>query len=277
METGIYLITNNINNKVYVGSAVNFKKRWTKKYNNHLENAFKKYGKENFFFHILEEVELDKKLLEIRETWWIDWFDATNPELGYNILKIANSSLGYKHNNISLEKMCGRKLTEKQKEHLSKIKTENPSLYWLGKNRDENTKTKISRTRKKRFASGEIENFWKNKTLPLEICEKMSQNKKKYYETHESPMKGKNHTNETKEIIKEKAIERYKNGAKPHNKTSIELVEKIENILSNDRMSYKKVAELFSISIASVNRIVKNMKNNGSMSKTYNSINRKRK
>lgn len=74
MNSGIYLITNNINNKVYVGQAINFKNRWASKYNRYLKRAIIKYGKENFYFHILEEVEIDKELLNLREQWWMDFF-----------------------------------------------------------------------------------------------------------------------------------------------------------------------------------------------------------
>jgi group I intron endonuclease len=62
---GIYLITNLINKKVYVGKSVNIKQRWQ----NHkylvsncplLARAIKKYGRDNFSISILQVVDLDR-------------------------------------------------------------------------------------------------------------------------------------------------------------------------------------------------------------------------
>ena len=53
----LYKITNNINQKIYIGITNNYKKRWA----NHgtedtvISNAIKKYGKENFTFEVLFE------------------------------------------------------------------------------------------------------------------------------------------------------------------------------------------------------------------------------
>lgn len=63
-NSGIYLIMNQINGKGYVGQAVNIEERWKQhKYrlngqyhgNKHLQNAWNKYGKDNFVFIILEK------------------------------------------------------------------------------------------------------------------------------------------------------------------------------------------------------------------------------
>lgn len=112
----IYMIYNNINNKFYIGSAIT--NRINMRFRNHcihgtgskvINNSIKKYGLQNFFFIILEyfpgfvkKENLDKnhiKLLE-RETYYIEKY---NPE--YNILKLAHSSLGYKHTEDTKIKM----------------------------------------------------------------------------------------------------------------------------------------------------------------------------
>ena len=90
MSSGVYKITNKINGKFYIGSAINCFKRWCKKYNEHLESAFKKYGKENFIFEIIENVEDTSKLIE-REQYYMD---LLKPE--YNKRSIASSNLGIK-------------------------------------------------------------------------------------------------------------------------------------------------------------------------------------
>ena len=86
----IYKITNDINNKVYVGQTVKtIKKRWqqhkcnsTKDYFKQitLYKAFNKYGIEHFHMEEIEEVE--NNLLDEREKYWIKFYDSYNH--GYN-------------------------------------------------------------------------------------------------------------------------------------------------------------------------------------------------
>lgn len=89
---GIYKITNNINNKIYIGKSNNIERRfkehqspyeWSRTPNKPLYLAFQKYGLMNFTFDIIEDCE-DINLNE-REQYWIDYYNATNPEIGYNI------------------------------------------------------------------------------------------------------------------------------------------------------------------------------------------------
>lgn len=55
--TGIYKITNSINNKIYIGSAINIYRRFVthnhllrnnKHFNSHLQSSWNKYKSENF-------------------------------------------------------------------------------------------------------------------------------------------------------------------------------------------------------------------------------------
>ena len=106
IKSGIYKIVNLVNYKIYVGSAFNLKERFRSHRNElrrkvhvniPLQNAWNKYGEENFKFEILEKVSDITKLLE-REQFYLDMFkcfaDADN---GYNILKIAGSRHGMVH------------------------------------------------------------------------------------------------------------------------------------------------------------------------------------
>lgn len=63
MYSGIYKIENTINSKVYVGSSNNIKVRWRKHKallrhnkhpNQHLQNAWNKYGEDMFIFSVIE-------------------------------------------------------------------------------------------------------------------------------------------------------------------------------------------------------------------------------
>lgn len=102
IDFGIYIIKNIKNNKVYVGSTVNIKRRkrnhfWDLKNNKHdndyLQKSYNKYGKENFIFEVIEYVEDKSKLLE-REQFWIDKLNVCDRSIGYNICKIAGNTLG---------------------------------------------------------------------------------------------------------------------------------------------------------------------------------------
>lgn len=76
MTVGIYKITNNINNKCYIGQSRNVEKRWENhKYRNldyPLYRAFRKYGIQNFTFEIIEECSVDE--LNSKEAYWIEYY-----------------------------------------------------------------------------------------------------------------------------------------------------------------------------------------------------------
>lgn len=95
-NSGIYMIQNLINGKMYIGSSYNIFKRTSKhktelKHNKHcnayLQNAFNKYGLHNFIFLELEFCE--KEELLIREQFYLDKYQSYKEENGYNILKSA--------------------------------------------------------------------------------------------------------------------------------------------------------------------------------------------
>lgn len=69
---GIYSITNTINNKIYIGSSCDIKRRWrhhkqhlTKNIHHciHLQRAWNKYGEKNFIFDIVTRCEKDDLLI----------------------------------------------------------------------------------------------------------------------------------------------------------------------------------------------------------------------
>ena len=109
-KTGIYLWTNILNGKKYVGSSNNLKRRFLEYYNvNRLlkENsmpiyaALLKHGYHNFSLTILEFCEAND--LMNREKYY---FEVYTPE--YNILKTPGSPFrgsGWKHTEASIENM----------------------------------------------------------------------------------------------------------------------------------------------------------------------------
>jgi group I intron endonuclease len=80
----IYKTTNLINGKIYIG-------KYEGKYNYYIgsgkiiKRAIEKYGKENFKRETLEDNIEDHKLLCEREIYWINFYNSTDPKIGYNI------------------------------------------------------------------------------------------------------------------------------------------------------------------------------------------------
>jgi len=110
---GIYKIENIINKKLYVGSSVNIYSRWcvhldllrkNKHENQYLQNAFNKYGENNFIFNIIEIVN-DKNDLLNKEQYWIDKLKVCDRTIGYNLNPIAGNSLGRNTSEQTKEKL----------------------------------------------------------------------------------------------------------------------------------------------------------------------------
>jgi len=79
----IYLTTNLVNNKKYIGVDTKNNKYYFGS-GTIIKQALKKYGKNNFTKEILETNE-DKKYIFEREKYWIDYYDAINSEDFYNL------------------------------------------------------------------------------------------------------------------------------------------------------------------------------------------------
>jgi group I intron endonuclease len=110
-KSGVYLFYNKLNSNSYIGSGVDLTDRLGDYFSNTYLNksstqtslivkAIKKYSLDNFSLTILEYVP-ERKLAVIKEQIWID---KVNPE--YNTLKLAGSSLGYKHTEESRFKIA---------------------------------------------------------------------------------------------------------------------------------------------------------------------------
>jgi group I intron endonuclease len=110
--SGVYLIVNNANGRVYVGSSVNITARWCghkralsqgKSPCVKLQRAWDKYGESSFSFQVIEHVAPQKELLIEAEQRWLDLYQSF--DTGYNTLKKAYSHLGAKRSPESREKL----------------------------------------------------------------------------------------------------------------------------------------------------------------------------
>lgn len=158
MLSGIYKIRNIINGHVYIGSAVNFKRRFKDHKNKlnrntshcpHLQAAWNKYGKDSFVFEIIEYV--NPEILLEREQFYID---SLIDNMKYNSMRIAQSHTGMKRSAETIEKMKisaqNRKRPSLTEEHRKNI-----SIALKGVKRSEETRTKMSLANKGKILTAE--------------------------------------------------------------------------------------------------------------------------
>ena len=111
--SGVYKVTNPVNGKFYIGSAVDIRRRWQdhrydvetrELVSTYFYCTLKKYGPESFIWEVLEEIDLsdveDKKhkrlFLKYLEQFYLDTLTPWKPEIGYNHNPKAYSCLGRK-------------------------------------------------------------------------------------------------------------------------------------------------------------------------------------
>lgn len=92
----IYLVTNNVNGKRYIGQTIRpLLERWKDhcraKDNNYFHNAIRKYGKENFTLEIIDVANSANELDE-KEIFWINKMNTLFP-YGYNLKQGGNVSM----------------------------------------------------------------------------------------------------------------------------------------------------------------------------------------
>lgn len=134
---GIYGIVNKTNGKAYVGqTGERFLRRywhhqWKLRDDSHdnmyLQNAWNKYGEDNFEYVVLEVVE-DLSLLDELEIKYIDYYKQSN--LSYNMLLGGGGRRGFK-----MSENTKKLIAEKNRQHM------------LGTKHSKETKKKMSETR----------------------------------------------------------------------------------------------------------------------------------
>lgn len=93
---GIYRIRNLVTGSVYIGHTVDFRMRWSchktdlnsgAHFNQHLLNAWRKYGAKNFEFEVVEHCE--ESALTVREQHWLNVSYMTSGLEVYNLSPVA--------------------------------------------------------------------------------------------------------------------------------------------------------------------------------------------
>lgn len=148
----------------------------------HLQAAWNKYGEQAFRFQVLERCPPVREQIIRCEQRWLDLRRSYLPERGYNSSPTAGSNLGYKHSDSARQRMSasaqrkppiseatrqrisetskGRRHTEKSRKKLSekartreatpagRIARQATIAGSLGKPKTEETKNKVSRSRR---------------------------------------------------------------------------------------------------------------------------------
>jgi len=204
MKSGIYLIKNTVNNKVYVGSAVNISKRWEKHkhllkegkhHSCHLQSAWNIYGEQSFTFDIIEEVSNPEHLLAYEQVY-LDYYKSYEDDKGYNICKVAGSRVGMKHSKETRSKMSeaqkGKILSEEHKKKMSEAQK--------GKIISEETKRKIGEASKGRNVGKKRSEETRRKMSEVHKCKIFSEEtKRKIGEAS----KARKHSEESKKKMRE--------------------------------------------------------------------------
>ena len=171
MSQGIYKIINVVNNKFYVGSAVDLKRRKTRHFselrrgkhkNRHLQASWVKYGEQAFVFVVVEEVFSDDDLLATENRWLKEHVgkdycynlatDATAPMLGISGEKSPTWGRKRTLEELSAQSWLGRTHKPESKEKIR--------AFLIGKPRLASVREKISAA-----LSGEG-NYWYGKQRP---------------------------------------------------------------------------------------------------------------
>lgn len=171
MARGIYKIINVVNNKFYVGSAVDLKRRKTRHFselrnnkhsNGRLQNSWNKYGEQAFVFVVVEELSEAADLLAAENVWLKEHVgkdycynlgvDATAPMMGFG--GELSPTWGRKR---TPEELAAQNWKGKKHNPESKAKIRE---FLLGKPKSAEVRAKISAT-----LSGEG-NYWFGKKRP---------------------------------------------------------------------------------------------------------------
>jgi group I intron endonuclease len=164
-RSGVYSFKNKLDGKRYIGTSVDLEKRKrqhlrglrrNKHENSRLQNAWNKYGEDNFEYEVLQRCP--KVECVEWEAAWILIFETTDRDKGYNICPHGTCKLGTKFSDEAKAKMSAaqkRRLEnpDTREEMLSRLRK--GPLSNIGKKRSKETRKKISDAHKGKVVSEE--------------------------------------------------------------------------------------------------------------------------
>lgn len=148
---GIYKITNKINNKVYIGQTINYKKRSKRHFsyllrnshhNLYLQRSYNKYGKDAFSIEMIKECEISE--LDQLEKDYILKYNSIDREYGYNLM-----DGGQKYRNFTDDVKMRMSLARKGKK-LTKEHCRNISIGQKGRIITQDAINKANKTKKEK-------------------------------------------------------------------------------------------------------------------------------
>ena len=171
LKSGIYKITNKVNNKIYIGSAKRFKERARdhlrslkrqKHHNKYLQRSFNEHGSDAFIFEVLEVTDRKTTLQrrKVEQKYLDEQISLGNWDNCYNFAKKTVRKQG--------------PWSYTPEETRKKL-----SLAGIGKKRSEGTKKLLSKQKlgSKNPMAGKIP--WnKSKKMSVEFCQKISESQK---------------------------------------------------------------------------------------------------
>ena len=220
--SGIYKITNKISNKCYVGSTIDFKKRWNahfrdlknnKHHNVKLQRSYNKYGKDAFSCEILEYISYQKELIIDRENFWIN--ELNSKSNGYNIADASfGDTLSHNPNKVDIINRISEKINDNisklsKHERIEKWAKYGPDNGMYGKSHTLDARSKISE-----FHKGNTHRL--GKKLTNELTRKKLSDIAKLRTGENNSFYGKTHTDETKKILSQARL-----GKSPSNMRSV--------------------------------------------------------
>jgi group I intron endonuclease len=152
MNSGIYAIINKINGHKYIGSSADITNRWKRHikrlenndhHSRHLQNAWNKYGKDNFEFAVLIECPVGDLLDHEQEQ-----IDSGRPE--YNVSPTAGRTAGVirsaEYRRKQSESQRGKRLSAETRQKISDGMKGKKNSLGVIRVVSEETRKKISRS-----------------------------------------------------------------------------------------------------------------------------------